>query len=140
VAPDPGQHRRVEPRGLGHQTLFHGGTVFGLQRRWELFDDPGDDPGMLGGHNTVGLGGSHPRKQRRQCIAGDPAPRTQVDGGRISSFGLGRGQPQHIAQQGLGVTRGQFTGDPALIQFGDQRVIHDRQPPPLGFQPAQQLE
>jgi len=43
-------------------------------------------------------------------------------------------------KQRLGVTGRQRTGDPTLIQLGDQPVIHHRQPPPLRLQPAHQLE
>jgi len=62
----------------------------------------------------------------------------QIDRGAVAGLGLARGQPQHVPQQGLGVAGRQFAGDPTLIQFGDQGVIHDRQPPPLRLQPAQQ--
>jgi hypothetical protein len=116
------------------------GDLFGLHRRGQFLDDTGDDRRVLGGHNPVGLGGRHGRQQRWQQFTGQPAPRTQIDRGVVTGGGLVRRQPQHIPQQGLGVAGSQFTGDPALIQFGDQGVIHDRQPAALRFQPAQQAQ
>ncbi len=85
---------RVQFGRLLEEELLHPHLVLGLHRRRQRINGRGHDPGMGDGNRPRGLRGGDRREHRRQCLSGQPAPRTQIRSGTHPARRLRGTDPQ----------------------------------------------
>jgi hypothetical protein len=134
-----GQVVRIDRRRLLDQLLLHPVAVLGFKFA-ELIDRAPDYRRMFGRDLTGRLRRRDVGEQRRQFLAADASPRTQISRRPHPRLRLARREMQLADEQRIGRRNAHLVGDPAIIDLGDQRMIERLPPPPRSFDRTSQFQ